>query len=52
MAENLLVVEVVTPAGNWSTYPPHKHDRDAFPDETLLEEPHHHRLTPAQGYGV
>ena len=51
-AENLLVVEVVTPPGNWSSYPPHKHDRDAFPDETLLEETYYHRFTPAQGYGV
>ena len=51
-AESLLVVEVVTPAGNWSSYPPHKHDRDAFPDETLLEESYYHRFTPKQGYGV
>ncbi len=51
-AESLLVVEVVTPPGNWSSYPPHKHDRDAFPDETLLEETYYHRFTPAQGYGV
>ncbi len=51
-AESLLVVEVITPAGNWSSYPPHKHDRDAFPDETLLEESYYHRFTPKQGYGV
>lgn len=51
-AESLLVVEVVTPAGNWSSYPPHKHDRDAFPDETLLEESYYHRFAPRQGYGV
>lgn len=51
-AESLLVVEVITPAGNWSSYPPHKHDRDAFPDETLLEESYYHRFAPGQGYGV
>ena len=51
-AESLLVVEVITPAGNWSSYPPHKHDRDAFPDETLLEESYYHRFAPRQGYGV
>ncbi|UFN49182.1 5-deoxy-glucuronate isomerase [Roseomonas sp. OT10] len=51
-AEGLLVVEVLTPAGNWSSYPPHKHDRDAFPDETLLEETYYHRLDPAQGFAV
>lgn len=51
-AESLLVVEVITPGGNWSSYPPHKHDRDAFPEETLLEETYYHRFNPAQGYGV
>ena len=28
-AERLLITEVITPAGHWSSYPPHKHDRDA-----------------------
>ena len=51
-ADSLLVVEVLTPAGNWSSYPPHKHDRDALPDESLLEETYYHRLHPRQGYGV
>jgi 5-deoxy-glucuronate isomerase len=51
-AESLLVVEVITPAGNWSSYPPHKHDRDALPDESYLEETYYHRLSPRQGYGV
>jgi 5-deoxy-glucuronate isomerase len=51
-AESLLVVEVVTPAGNWSSYPPHKHDRDAFPAETLLEETYYHRLNPPQGFAL
>lgn len=51
-AESLLVVEVITPGGNWSSYPPHKHDRDAFPEETLLEETYYHRLNPPQGYAV
>lgn len=51
-AESLLVVEVITPGGNWSSYPPHKHDRDAFPAETLLEETYYHRFSPPQGYAV
>lgn len=51
-AESLLVVEVITPGGNWSSYPPHKHDRDAFPDETQLEETYYHRFRPPQGYAV
>ena len=49
-AESLLVVEVITPGGHWSSYPPHKHDRDAFPEETLLEETYYHRLSPKQGF--
>ena len=51
-AESLLVVEVITPGGHWSSYPPHKHDRDALPAESLLEETYYHRLSPAQGYAV
>jgi 5-deoxy-glucuronate isomerase len=35
--EKLIVVEVLTPGGNWSSFPPHKHDT-AGPDETALEE--------------
>jgi len=50
-ADSLLVVEVITPAGNASSYPPHKHDRDAFPEETQLEEVYYHRLNPPQGFG-
>jgi 5-deoxy-glucuronate isomerase len=51
-AESLLVVEVLTPAGHWSSYPPHKHDRDDPPRETLLEETYYHRISPAQGFGL
>ena len=47
-ADSLLVVEVITPAGNASSYPPHKHDRDAFPEETRLEEVYYHRLNPSR----
>ena len=50
-AESLLVVEAITPAGNTSSYPPHKHDQDDFPNETLLEETYYHRLNPPQGFG-
>ena len=46
-AESLLVTEVVTPAGHWSSYPPHKHDVDDPPRETYLEETYYHRLRPA-----
>ena len=51
-AESLLVVEVITPGGHWSSYPPHKHDRDDVPKESLLEETYYHRLSPSQGFAV
>ena len=49
-AASLLVVEVITPGGNTSSYPPHKHDRDALPEESLLEETYYHRIDPPQGF--
>jgi 5-deoxy-glucuronate isomerase len=49
-ADSLLVCEVITPAGHWSSYPPHKHDRDALPDESFLEETYYHRISPPQGF--
>jgi 5-deoxy-glucuronate isomerase len=49
-AAHLLVVEVVTPAGHASSYPPHKHDTDTPGQETRLEETYYHRLDPPQGF--
>jgi 5-deoxy-glucuronate isomerase len=49
-AESLLVVEVITPGGHTSSYPPHKHDEDNLPHESLLEETYYHRFNPAQGF--
>ena len=49
-ADSLLVVEVITPGGNSSSYPPHKHDQDNLPHESALEETYYHRLKPAQGF--
>ncbi len=51
-ADSLLVCEVLTPPGHWSSYPPHKHDRDAPPEETFLEETYYHRVWPAQGFAM
>jgi 5-deoxy-glucuronate isomerase len=36
-ADRMIAVEVLTPGGNWSSYPPHKHDEEG-PDESALEE--------------
>jgi 5-deoxy-glucuronate isomerase len=49
-ADHLLLVEVVTPGGHSSSYPPHKHDTDNLPLESSLEETYYHRLNPAQGF--
>jgi 5-deoxy-glucuronate isomerase len=49
-AESVLVVEVRTPAGNSSSYPPHKHDIDNVPIESQLEETYYHRINPPQGF--
>ena len=51
VADSLLVTEVFTPSGNWSSYPPHRHDQDDYPNMTYLEETYYHRFNPAQGYG-
>ncbi|TWG98265.1 5-deoxy-glucuronate isomerase [Mesorhizobium sp. J18] len=49
-ADSLLVVEVITPGGHTSSYPPHKHDQDNLPEESYLEETYYHRLNPRQGF--
>jgi len=51
-AQALLVVEVITPGGNWSSYPPHKHDQSAEGEETSLEETYYFRMNPPQGFAV
>ena len=51
-AHRLLVVEVFTPAGNWSSYPPHKHDVHNPPGEVDLEEIYYYRLDRPEGYAI
>jgi 5-deoxy-glucuronate isomerase len=51
-AERLLVVEVFTPAGNWSSYPPHKHDEDLPPGEVVLEETYYFRTAKPGAFAV
>ncbi|WP_158734593.1 5-deoxy-glucuronate isomerase [Alteribacillus sp. YIM 98480] len=49
-ANSLLVVEVFTESGNWSSYPPHKHDQENLPKESMLEETYYHEQDPGQGF--
>jgi 5-deoxy-glucuronate isomerase len=51
-AGRLVVGETINPPGNWSSYPPHKHDRQAPPEEVALEEVYFYRFKPEGGFGV
>jgi 5-deoxy-glucuronate isomerase len=51
-ADRLLLVEVLTPAGNWSSWPPHKHDLDDMPAEAVLEEVYHYRFRRPAAWAV
>jgi len=51
-AHRLLVVEVFTPSGNWSSFPPHKHDISNLPEESNLEEIYYYRIHPSEGFGL
>jgi len=54
-ADKLIAVEVITPGGNWSSFPPHKHDEHRPGEESVLEEIYYfefsdHEGTPGLGY--
>ena len=51
-ADRLEVVEVFTPSGNWSSWPPHKHDVDAMPNEAVLEEIYYYAFRRAEAWGL
>ncbi len=50
-AERLLAGETLNPSGNWSSYPPHKHDQSNPPSEAVLEEVYFFRVKPSSGFG-
>jgi 5-deoxy-glucuronate isomerase len=51
-ADRLEVVEVYTPGGNWSSWPPHKHDVDDMPSEAVLEEIYYYQQRRPEGWGI
>lgn len=51
-ADRLELVEVYTPSGNWSSWPPHKHDTDDLPNEAILEEVYSYRFRRPEAWGV
>lgn len=48
-ADKLIAVEVLTPGGNWSSYPPHKHDEHRPGQESELEEIYYYEIAPHDG---
>lgn len=51
-AERLLVGETQNFPGKWSSFPPHKHDKDSPPEEIRLEEVYFFKIHPPQGFGL
>jgi 5-deoxy-glucuronate isomerase len=49
-ADRLMVIEVYTPGGNWSSYPPHKHDVHDPPGEVDLDEIYYYRIKQPGGF--
>lgn len=49
-ADKLMLVEVYTPSGNWSSFPPHKHDVLSPPSEVDLDEIYYYRIDRPEGY--
>ncbi|MDQ1408965.1 MAG: 5-deoxy-glucuronate isomerase [Acidobacteriaceae bacterium] len=52
-ADKLVVIEAYTPGGNWSSYPPHKHDVHNPPNEVDLDEIYYYRIEhPKEGFAL
>ena len=51
-ADRLLICEVFTPSGNWSGWPPHKHDVDDPPREAVLEETYFYQFSRPEGWAI
>jgi 5-deoxy-glucuronate isomerase len=51
-ADRLELVEVYTPSGNWSSWPPHKHDVDEMPAEAVLEEVYYYQFRRPEAWGI
>jgi 5-deoxy-glucuronate isomerase len=48
-ADRIIACEVITPAGNWSSYPPHKHDEQRPGQESVLEEIYYYEVSGENG---
>ncbi len=51
-AERLIIGETINFPGEWSSFPPHKHDSDNLPEESKLEEVYLFKIKPEEGFGL
>ncbi len=51
-SEHFYIGEGMIPSGNWSGYPPHRHDIDNPPEELDMEETYFYMFNPEQGFGI
>jgi 5-deoxy-glucuronate isomerase len=51
-SEHLYIGEGMIPSGNWSGYPPHRHDVNNPPEELDMEETYFYRFDPKEGFGI
>jgi 5-deoxy-glucuronate isomerase len=52
-ADRIVVIEVYTPGGNWSSFPPHKHEVHNPPTEVDLDEIYYYRIDrPKEGFAL
>lgn len=49
-SERLIAYEILTPSGNWSSFPPHRHDGRS--GTTCHEETYYYRLSPRDGFAL
>ena len=49
-SERLIAYEILTPSGNWSSFPPHRHDGRL--GTSYHEETYYYRLTPGNGFAI
>ena len=51
-SEHFYIGEGMIPSGNWSGYPPHRHEKNNPPEELAMEETYFYRFDPEQGFGI
>ncbi|MFX0085158.1 MAG: 5-deoxy-glucuronate isomerase [Candidatus Hodarchaeota archaeon] len=51
-SKSLIIGETINYPGNWSSFPPHRHDKDDYPNESCLEEIYFYQLDPPYGFGM